>query len=90
MELGELKKDWANLGQPFAFGGEDIFLKYNPQLNRNILRKELLPSLITYQKFRAAKPTKIVNPYFVRKRRKVIQSLSIQRLGLSLTEEQNI
>jgi len=27
MELGELKKDWANLGQPFAFGGEDIFLK---------------------------------------------------------------
>lgn len=74
MELGELKKDWANLGQPFAFGGEDIFLKYNPQLNRNILRKELLPSLITYQKFRAAKPTKIVNPYFVRKRRKVIQS----------------
>jgi hypothetical protein len=70
----EYAKKWASGENPSSFAGETIFLRQNPGLKRSRLRDDILPKLVTYTKFRAAKPPRVYNPYFVRTKRKVIQS----------------
>jgi len=73
-EENEYAKVWASGDDPSSFAGESIFLRHNPRAGRSRLRQEILPRLVTYTKFRAAKPPRVYNPYFVRTKRKVIQS----------------
>lgn len=65
---------WTSGNVPSSFSGGSIFARHNPDVSRSYLSKQLFPSLITYQKFKAAKRPRIYNPYFVRTLRKVIQS----------------
>lgn len=65
---------WSSGRYPSSYSGGSIFARHNPDIARNYIANELFPSLITYQKFKAAKRPRIYNPYFVRTLRKVIQS----------------
>lgn len=66
---------WLDDKNPAAFSGADIFKKQNASLaSKNDLLSKDLPSIPTYQKFRAAKKPRTYNPYFVYTKRKIIQS----------------
>lgn len=68
-----LQRLWREGQNSASFSGENYF-KRNTGATRAILRQQVFPHLITYQKFRVAKRPKVYNPYFVRTRRKVLQS----------------
>ena len=65
---------WSSGNYPSSYSGGTIFARHNPDIARSYIGNELFPSLITYQKFKAAKRPRTYNPYFVRTKRKVIQS----------------
>lgn len=74
MNDAEYKTIWTTGNNPASFSGGGIFSKTHPDVNRTRLRNEIFPTLITYSKFKVAKPPRVYNPYFVRQKRKVIQS----------------
>ena len=65
---------WTSGVDPSSFTGSSLFHQQNPTFSQPTLRKNLLPSLITYQKFKAAKRPRIYNPYFVYTKRTVLQA----------------
>lgn len=69
-----MASDWIDPKNPGAFSGVSLFHKSNPNISRNEIKQNVLPSIPTYQKFRGKKLPQVYNPYFVRKKRKVIQS----------------
>lgn len=73
-----MDEHWTKLWQagdnPSSFSGLTNFQLANPESNKQRLKNDIFPRLITYTKYRTAKPPKVYNPYFVRTRRKVIQS----------------
>jgi len=74
MNPDELTRQWADVRHAAAFSGGDIFHKAHPEVSAKKIKLEILPTIPTYQKYRAAKPPRITNPYFVRTIRKVFQS----------------
>lgn len=67
-------KLWQSGDNASSFSGLTNFQLANPQSNRQRIKNDIFPRLITYTKYRTAKPPKVYNPYFVRTLRKVIQS----------------
>ena len=43
---------WSAGNLPSSYSGSGLFLRHNPHVNATKLREEILPSKITYQKFR--------------------------------------
>ena len=70
----QVLKTWTDENNPAAYSGADIYNKENPEISKKTLLDEYLPSIPTYQVFRAKKRPKVYNPYFVYDKRKVIQS----------------
>ena len=70
----QVYKKWHDEKNPSAYSGADIYKKENPQISKEKLLNKYLPSIPTYQKFRSKKAVKVYNPFFVYKKRVVIQS----------------
>ena len=85
-----LRNRWVNTDNAEAFGGQTIFKTNNPEISKNKIANEILPGIQAYQKFRVAKRPKILNPYFVRTKRKVLQSdLIFMRNPKQLVKDNN-
>lgn len=72
--MANFEQIWTSGNEPASFSGSSLFNVENPTFSQGTLRKNLLPSLITYQKFKAAKRPRIYNPYFVYTIRTVLQA----------------
>ena len=70
----QVYKKWNDENNPSAYSGADIYKKENPHISKQSLLNKYLPSIPTYQKYRSKKPVKVYNPFFVYKKRIVIQS----------------
>ena len=64
---------WTDNKNPSAFAGVSLFGKANPKYTQK-QASSILSQIPTYPKFCEKKRPKIYNPYFVRKKRKIIQS----------------
>jgi len=64
---------WKNGETAAAFSGQTLFNRQT-KVPSQLIRRKLFPSIPTYQKFRAARKPRVYNPYFVRTKRKVLQS----------------
>ena len=72
--MANFEQIWT-LGNDLAsFSGTSLFNLENLTFSQGAVRKNLLPSLITYRKFRSAKRPRIYNPYFVYTIRTVLQT----------------
>lgn len=69
-----MAEKWNDPKNKGAFSGSTLFHKSNPSLSQKKIKDEILPTIPTFQKFRGKKRPSVYNPYFVRKKRKVIQS----------------
>ena len=70
----EVEEQWTEGKNPGSFAGVDIFKHHNDKLSREDILNNKLPSIPVYQKFKTFKAPRVYNPYFVRNKRKVIQS----------------
>lgn len=68
-----LSRLWKDGETPAAFSGQTLFNRHTNAPSQ-LIRREILPSIVTYQKFRAAKRPRTYNPYYVRTKRKILQS----------------
>lgn len=74
MNSEELKKLWKTGEHVGSFSGANTFNRSLEHGRRNLIKQEVFPHLLTYQKFRVAKRPKVYNPYFVYQLRTIIQS----------------
>jgi hypothetical protein len=72
-EQQRLQELWRNGYNRASFSGQNILQKHT-RAKRSVIREKVLPHLITYQKFRTTRKPSVYNPYFVRGKRKIIQS----------------
>lgn len=73
MSINHLRELWKKGDSNASFSGETNFSRHTG-VSRNILKQNVFPHLITYQKFRVAKRPHVYNPYFVYTHRTIIQS----------------
>lgn len=78
---------WTKGENPGSFAGKNIF-KYHNDVKGNKLENNLA-SIPVYQKFKTFKAPKVYNPYFVRTKRKVLQSDLLHMLHPSGIKEEN-
>ena len=71
--MERLARLWKDGQTAAAFSGQSIFNR-ETDAPSELIRREIFPRIVTYQKFRAAKRPKAYNPYYVRTKRKILQS----------------
>jgi len=64
MNPDELTRQWADVRHAAAFSGGDIFHKAHPEVSAKKIKLEILPTIPTYQKYRAVKTTSHNKPIF--------------------------
>ena len=78
---------WGDANNPAAFGGISSVKHNSPTLSPAQIKDQLV-EIPTYQKYRIAKRPRQVNPYFVRKLRKIFQSdIVFMRNPISMVQE---
>ena len=73
MKIVNAKRLWRGGTDIASFSGVNALSK-RTGIHRSTLKQQLFPYLNTYTTFRATRRPKIYNPYFVRVRRKILQS----------------